>query len=49
MENIFKVKIKTIKEKREKEEGGNSVSTIDSLFNDDFMTSYFSKKEKSDK
>ena len=52
MDKNFKVKIKTIKtiKKNEKEkEELKSVSKIDSLFKDDFIASYFSKKELNNK
>ena len=56
MDKNFKVKIKTIKTIKENEKENEkekeelkSVSKIDSLFKDDFIASYFSKKELNNK
>lgn len=47
MEDIFKIKVKTIKVvKSNINTASKQVSSIDSLFKDDFLTFYFSKKEK---
>jgi hypothetical protein len=50
MEDIFKIKINTIKKAKSKDKvASKQVSRIDSLFRDDFLSFYFSKKEKDDK
>jgi|TARA_B110000285_G_scaffold129684_1_gene145888 hypothetical protein len=50
MEDIFKIKVKTIKEAKSKNKVvSKQVSSIDSLFREDFLSFYFSKKEKGDK
>lgn len=50
MEDIFKIKVKTIKKVKSKDKvESKQVSKIDSLFRDDFLSFYFSKKEKDDK
>jgi len=46
MEKQFNEKIKTLKVVKSKDGHSREVTKLDSLFKDDFMSNYFSKKDK---
>jgi|AOAMet1_04_M0_20_1038515.scaffolds.fasta_scaffold31612_2 hypothetical protein len=49
MEKLFQEKIKTLKTIKSKIEQSRQVVKLDSLFKDEFMSNYFSKKDDEDK
>ena len=46
MDDIFKIKIKTLKSNKDNSNKEKTVSTIDTLYKAEFTTKYFSKNTK---